>query len=240
MSSVSRFLQVDSWEDAQLQSLGYEHPSVINFYKNLPKESFNSKTPILKQRIDVFRDCWNKLSHLSNPTVLDIGGGNGYFSSLIKQPFASWTVLESPGISAIYNCKYKDTDIKFVSEIPNMYKSDICIMSCVLHYVQDPEELIRNILKISKAVIILRHCETKKEKDTYAVQKISTNSVELSWPIRFFRKGWLAEQLGSQYKIIKKYKMLEYNKLNNSKIYLSSSVIIGTTGLPHTSTAINN
>jgi len=236
---MNSFVEVESWEDARFSSLGYEHPSVIRFYKN---QAFGPlpDSPKIVQRVEVLRKCWDAQSTAEPPNVLDIGGGNGYLSELLQRPFKSWTVLESTRMARLYSHKFKQNKINFVSDLADSSKPDICIISCVLHYLEKPEELLTKVLSLTDKVIILRHCETEFPNDRYAIQKIRESDIELSWPIRFFRKGWLTDQLATNYKILEQYEMMEQNNIDGVDISLSSFAISRNKPLPNTSASIDN
>ena len=68
------------------------------------------------------------ISKYEIPNVLDIGG-NGYFADLIRQPFKSWTVLESPKMARLYSQNFKDKNVNFVSELSEVTRPDICVVS---------------------------------------------------------------------------------------------------------------
>ena len=82
------------------------------------------------------------------------------------------------------------------------------------------------MLDLTDKVIVLRHCEPEFLRDQYAVQKMCEPEIELSWPIRFFRKGWLTDQLSIRYKIVGQYEMIEKNNIDVVNIKLSSFAIL--------------
>ena len=71
---MNSFLEVESWEDAKTKSLGYEHPSVIRFYENLNSTVPVFDSPMVVQRVETLRKCWELLLSTKSPNVLDIGG----------------------------------------------------------------------------------------------------------------------------------------------------------------------
>ena len=125
-------------------------------------------------------------------------------------------------MARLYSQKFKDKNVNFVSELSEVTRPDICVVSCTLQYLDNPEDLISKVLDLTDKVIVLRHCETEFLRDRYAVQKICEPEIELSWPIRFFRKGWLADQLTTRYKIVGQYEMIEENNIGSVNVKLSS------------------
>lgn len=236
---MNSFVEVESWEAAQSKSFGYEHPSVIRYYEDLASAPVID-SPKIAQRVEVLRKCWDALANAESPNVLDVGGGNGYMAELLQRPFKSWTVLESTRMARLYSKKFNQKSLSFVSELADSTTPDVCIISCVLHYLEKPEELFSRVLGLTDKVIILRHCETEFSRDRYAIQKIREPEIELSWPIRFFRRGWLADQLTSKHKILGQYEMIEQNNLEGVDIKLRSFAILSDKHSPNTSAPIND
>ena len=143
-------------------------------------------------------------------------------------------------MARLYGQKFKHKNVNFVSELSGVTKPDICLISCTLQYLEEPEDLIAKVLDITDRLIILRHCETEFLRDRYAIQKICEPEVELSWPIRFFRKGWLVDQLATKHKIVGQFEMMEENNLDGVNVKLSSFAILREALSPNASAAINN
>lgn len=222
---IENFIQVKSWEDAELQTSGYEEEGLIKALYDVNKKSSlydhkNSNLEISEQAfINSSRDLelnfalMRVISEIKkqNISVADVGGGNGYMSFSAKKiiPWKNWnwTVYESSSIVNFYkefnvldSLTWKVNKSQF-----GINKFDIGLLSCVLQYIPNPWEVLKNLALSSKYLIIMRLPLINSKKDIFARQIFSEgvyHEANASFPVSFFSKSCFYNELEKHGEII--------------------------------------
>lgn len=200
------FLVATSWEDAAKASYGYEDPELVsNLVKKIkcqaPWEGIDYSNGYLDARsLELL--CALQLSINKNNekvTVADVGGGNGYMSSIARRMLPKilwdWHVFESPSVANAYRQFEKESDIKwYVNQFDTSYYKnnyDIGLISCTLQYIEKPYNLMANVAHVCRNLIIMRIPLLEQAEDLCAIQKPQLGvykETNASWPCWFFSR----------------------------------------------------
>ena len=197
------FKVVRSWDDAVDIATGYENQKLIEYYvenmrSNEPwnKWKLSEQTEAqLSERETVFLTfLMTALSDLKKDkvSVLDIGGGNGYFAHLARKTLPriqlDWLILESEGCANAYKQFESVSDINWTHELDNETKPDITIFSCSLQYLEKPFEVLDRAIANCRWLLLMRLPLTDEQINQVTVQKVYYEPHNFSWPCWFFSK----------------------------------------------------
>lgn len=210
MAHLTRFdlTKVRSLEEAQKHSKSYQDLELV---KNLADQFQDMNASRLK-KLNSLQSSISAASIRKNHLLLgflmstnqlainiaDIGGGNGYMRDwvygIVENEKLSWTVYESKGICSSYNTYEENLNLKFIplEEFNPTRDLDLTILSCVLQYLSNWEEILEKVLNNSKNVLIMRTPIIESSEDEYFIQ---TNNDDIygksksSWPFIMFSKS---------------------------------------------------
>ena len=216
----SELTKVRSFIEAQKNSKSYQDPELV---ENLTAQFRDKKSSRLEQLINLQSSISKpsirkshlllgflmSTSHLSM-SVADIGGGNGYMRDwiygIIENEKLSWTVYESDEIVSSYKMFEENLNLKFMP-LENFNPAqdfDLTILSCVLQYLGNWEEILDKVLKNSKNVLIMRTPVIEANEHEYFIQ---TNKSDIygkshsSWPFIMFSKSKFEEIISGKMRI---------------------------------------
>jgi putative methyltransferase (TIGR04325 family) len=218
-----------SWEDAQTRSLGYTHERVTRVYK----EKTSSQPANLSERIHERKTVFNTLVERSGLlqfkepiSVLDVGGGNGYFLDWVTElevSVSDYWVLESSQIVNHYRNQYKHKPkLHFIDHFDTTKKYDLVILSCFLQYFKDNESAFKFAQAHGEIVFVLRHPISNHDEMIYTIQTIENHegtSQTVSWPHVIFEQNWIYRNLLDSHILIHAQKMIAEEVLVESNIY---------------------
>lgn len=204
----SDLTKVQSFAEAQKNSKSYQDPELV---KNLTDQYRDKKSSRIEQLINLQSSISGasiRKSHLLlgflmstnhlSMNVADIGGGNGYMRDwiygIVENEKLSWTVYESEEIVSSYKMFEEDLNLKFIplEDFNPTQDFDLTILSCVLQYLSNWEEVLDKVLKNSKNVLIMRTPVIEANEHEYFIQ---TNKTDIygksnsSWPFIMFSKS---------------------------------------------------
>ncbi len=146
-------------------------PEEINkFYRNTPYEFFKNlikNMDIMHYHI-LIRDILPRLRDTSCKTVLNYGGGSGYLEILLTKLGFKVTFSEINKISLDW-IKYINQELKLDIKIIDLQDSkieenyDMIIIKDVLEHITNPEEVINELQKKTKNLVIIPYKLDKKE-----------------------------------------------------------------------------
>jgi len=221
----SNLIEYGSWDEAVLNSKGYEDPKLIEFFKKQFKSSIENRlaqsgdvgTSAISERELHIRLAWlSTVGKFSEVKCADIGGGNGYMADWISRMAlrqnVSWNVLDSPMIVNAYSSEGAGLGINFVNlTIESMSEQyDIAIISGTLQYLKNWEQVLEKIGSNSKFVVLMRTPFTIESEDRYFVQKTVYGDVVASIPHIFFSKSKFEEKLNRFF--VKLYSVDEHSE----------------------------
>jgi putative methyltransferase (TIGR04325 family) len=203
----SELSNVNNFAEAQSNSKSYQDPELV---KNLGIQFQENK----KTRINKIINLQSSVSeptirkqHLltgfllslnyENMKVADVGGGNGYMRDwvygIIENKNLNWSVFESNQIANSYSKFETDLNLNFraLDEFKSTENFDLTIFSCVLHYLNNWDEILETALNNSKNVLIMRSPIIESEDHRYYIQTNNTDiyaKSQSSWPFIMFSK----------------------------------------------------
>jgi len=197
------FKIVQSWNEAVEIATGYENQNLIKYYlenmkSNEPWNKWKLSGPTefqLSERETIFLTfLMAALSNLKKDkvSILDIGGGNGYFAHLARRILPhiqlDWIILESEGCANAYKQFESVSDIRWIHELANEIKPDVTIFSCSLQYLEKPFEILDRAMADSRWLLLMRLPLTDEQINQVTVQKVRYEPHNFSWPCWFFSK----------------------------------------------------
>jgi len=134
-----------------------------------------------------------------------------WISRMALRQNVHWNVLDSPMIVNAYRPRGTRLGINFVQlTIESMAEQyDIAIISSTLQYLKNWEQVLEEMGRNSKYVVLARTPFTIESEDRYFVQKAVYGDVVVSIPHIFFSKPKFDEKLTRSY--IKLYSVEEYS-----------------------------
>ena len=213
LSRVIGFSRVDSWNAAVAKSVGYESTSivgpVVEAARLLRNECLEAvvATSRFQQVASGLLYCivQSDLRPRQSIRVLDFGGGGAdYFYQF--QKFAphfnlDWTVLETPSLAEAMQRELGQgqTNLRWVDSFEKLSESyDVVLCSSVLQYLENPFEVLAELVKKSQFLIINRIPLVETGEHFVAVQRILIGRKRGSYPAHFFSESRFLNDL-SQY-----------------------------------------
>ena len=129
--------------------------------------------------------------------VADVGGGNGYMRDwaygIIDNEKMTWSVFESKQISTSYKQLQTNLNIDFkgIEEFNTSQEFDLTILSGVLQYLGNWDQILQIALGNSKNVLIMRTPVIEASEHQFYIQKNNSGiygSSKSSWPFIMFSK----------------------------------------------------
>jgi putative methyltransferase (TIGR04325 family) len=146
--------------------------------------------------------------------VLDFGGSLGstfYQNCMFTKEMKdfSWTVVEQEKFVQVGLEKFQTAQLKFSSNLDSAFKNEainLVLFSSVLQYLEEPYQLLANIIEKAPPVIVLDRLMTAKtDRDIITIQKVSSNIYEATYPCRFFNEKNITSILRDKYDLIGRF-----------------------------------
>ena len=215
------FFRCENYQEAQKQSLGYEEDNLVdklveNIKREPPWKVINNELYIEHRQLELLSAVMRVSfeNKYINIKVADIGGGNGYLSSSIRENLDminwDWTVFESDKVALAYSQFEKESGIKWQKSSGDFVDShDIGLFSCSLQYLQSPFKVLRKFASKCKYLIIMR-LPLIDESNHVITKQIFTEGIyheaSSSWPAWFFSKNRFYSEIEKIGKVIYKWK----------------------------------
>lgn len=156
--------------------------------------------------------------HEGRLDVLDFGGalGSTYFQCrpwLEGLPSLRWRVVEQAHFVASGREQVAAGPLEFFERIEDCVLGgvpNVAILSGVLQYVPNPDEVIRRIAALGiQHVIVDRTPVVETERDIIAVQVVPSSIVRSKYPVRLFSRRHFLSNIQQNYRLIADFKALE-------------------------------
>lgn len=218
------FGNYETWKEAEKNSLGYNEDNILNVVKNAvfkvkTGEAVYERDSVLFPKKEY---SWPLLSNLLWVTsinknelkVIDFGGslGSTYFQN--KDFFNhlkvfNWNIVEQNNFVKEGKLHFEDGNLKFFYTIDEVLEKDKCniiILSSVIQYIENPYELISQLIKYNFEYILFdRTSFISNKKHLIAKQIVPENIYEASYPIHFFNEEEFLSSF-SGYEMINEFK----------------------------------
>lgn len=217
-----------SWVTAQNQAVGYDDVAILERTLRATLavgagEAAFERDGVLFAKPDYPYPLLAGLMHVAALNggcldVLDFGGalGSTYFqcrSWLKGLRSLRWRIVEQAHFVACGRSQVTDDTLEFVEQIEGCVVGgtpNVAILSSVLQYVPDPEDVLNRITALGvRHLIVDRTPFTEKGRDIISVQVVPSSIVRSSYPVRLFaRQGFLA-RMDRDYRLVSDFRALD-------------------------------
>jgi putative methyltransferase (TIGR04325 family) len=159
--------------------------------------------------------------------VLDFGGAlgtsyrqNRYFLSSIEQ--LSWAVVEQPNFVDCGQKDFQNEELRFfntVSEAITAFSPNVVLISSVLQYIENYEQLLLKILAERIPIIILdRVSVSLADTDTVYLQIVPSSIYSASYPCFMIAESKLIDHFAQNgYSLVEDFESLNFPELESVK-----------------------
>ena len=229
------FGNYNNWQEAKDDSTGYETDEILHKVRTARWDVKNGEAVYERDGVlfNTIQYSWPLLSWLmfaaakSNGKlrVLDFGGslGSSYFQNkkfLDKLNYVSWNVVEQKHFVDAGKKDFEDDRLHFYYDAKNCMEKEnpnILLLSRVLQYIENPYELLNDIIKNDIEYVILDVVPISLSKERLTIQRIDPSIYNALYPC------WL----------------LDYSKLD-STFKVNNFSLIEKLELPHLITDMKN
>ena len=210
----------NSWQEAQDASTGYDDDTVLNKVKKALLKVKNGEATYERDSVifDRVYYSWPLLSGLMlassrKLSVLDFGGslGSTYYQNrkfLDELDEVRWSIVEQEHFVNVGKQEFEDEKLKFYQTVDICLEEqnpNVLLFSSVLQYIENPYELLDNILLNEfEYIVIDRTSFSTKNEDTIKVQTVPESIYKASYPCWFFDESSFL-----QFFINKGYRLVE-------------------------------
>ena len=220
------------WKDASTQSTGYHGNRIL---KKVLKTSLEVKKGIYAFERDSvgFKKPsfdWPLLSIILRKSItqkktlniLDFGGslGSSYFQHLpmLSECPLSWHVIEQKHFVDAGKIHFQSESLFFyetIEECITKTEIDIIILSSILQYLESPEPVIDDLLRIGASNIFIdKTIVNNSKKCRIYIQNVPASIYEASYPCRSLSESWLLDNFTSSYELISDFNSLPFPALH--------------------------
>lgn len=156
--------------------------------------------------------------HAGRLDVLDFGGalGSTYFQCrpyLEGLPAFKWRVVEQAHFVACGRAQIAEGPLQFFEQIEDCASEgvpNVAILSGVLQYVPDPDDIIHRIAALGvQHIIVDRTPMIEAGRDIIAVQVVPSSIVRSKYPVRLFSRRRFVSKMDPNYRLIADFPALE-------------------------------
>lgn len=232
-----------NWQNAEKASSGYDDDKIVDkvlesTLKVKNGEAVFERDSVVFDKIEYSEPLLLALvlaSRNGSINVLDVGGalGSHYFQNaqFLKDNYditnISWNIVEQKKYIEIGKQFLASEELKFHLSIADYKKNsrniDIIILSSVLAYIENIDEIIAKVVDSGARFIIIDRTLVLEEskEDIICVQTVPDVIYKASYPCRIFSK----EKLISRFLKDKKYKViLDYKSNIDSDVYICNKI----------------
>lgn len=225
-----------TWQDAQQKCEGYGANQILERVKE-------SALAVKEGRARYERDSkvfyekayeWPMLSCLlwaavregGSLSVLDFGGslGSRYYQHrpwLTQMKRVRWSVVEQPGFVRVGQEQFQDDVLRFYPDVPSCVAAEapnVLHISCVLQYLEQPYEVLDQLLGVGfKAIILDRTALIEGPRDRLTVQRVGKSIYPASYPAWFFSRARLLEAFSPRYRLVEDFDTADKANLPRTK-----------------------
>lgn len=165
-------------------------------------------------------------------SILDFGGslGSSYFQHLpmLSECHLSWNVIEQKHFVDAGKMHFQSESLYFyesIEECITKTEIDVIILSSILQYLENPEKIINDLLRIGASKIFIdKTIVNNSEKCRIYVQNVPPSIYEASYPCRSLSQNWLLDKFTSSYELITDFISLPFPELHLIKSFFKGFV----------------
>lgn len=209
--------QYDLWEMAENNARGYDENGILQKVYEATLQVINGEAAYERDSVLFYDPQYNfrllslfgKLAKDQKKiNILDFGGalGSEYWKNrcmLEKYNIDyTWNVVEQKNYVSLGKNSISDERLFFFDNVSEIKKSiDIVLLSSVLQYLENYEEIIKQILALSATYILIdRQCVSNKTM--ICVQVVGANIYNASYPVRIIAENELLSQFKEEYELV--------------------------------------
>ena len=210
-----------SWEEAEKSSIGYDNEDILKKVFEATEKVVCGEAAFERDSVLFYEPEYNyKIVTLfaliankkSKVNVLDFGGAlasefwkNKYLLDKFNVDY-SWNVVEQQNYVQLANERKFDTRLRFFEQIEEIEDSvDIVLLSSVLQYLPNYQEILKKLLKLGAEYILVdRQCVS--EKSRICVQHVGENIYKASYPLQIPGEEELVSQFNDKYNLVSVFK----------------------------------
>ena len=210
-----------TWEDAKKETEGYDSKRLLQKIIDANRKVLNSDkferdsvifdtAQLLPSLNSYLLLSYVLLNHTSEFTVLDFGGSLGtvyrQFKYFTKGDIPlKWIIIEQHDLVIVGNEEFKNDELSFLdsnSWNPSQAKVDLIIVSSVLQFLREPEQLILKLKTSSAKYIILDRTPMWSGEFDVLTICIAAKYISGSYPCWFFSESKLKNLLMVDWELI--------------------------------------
>jgi len=195
-----------TWQEAQKDAVGYDDKKILKTVTNSLLKVKNGEAVYERDSVifDEIQYSWSLLAGLmfcsakmgGGIKVCDFGGslGSSYYQNkkfLDRLDDVSWSVVEQKHFVDVGKQEFEDARLKFFYSVDECKKEEnpnVLLLSSVLQYIENPYELLDDILKNDFEFILIDRTAFSKLYEKITLQIVPPSIYEVSYPCRFFDK----------------------------------------------------
>jgi len=217
-----------TWQEAQNDAIGYDDKKILKIVTNSLLKVKNGEAIYERDSVifDEIQYSWSLLAGLMFCSakmggvlkVCDFGGslGSSYYQNkkfLDSFDDVSWSIVEQKHFVDVGKEKFEDNRLKFFYSVDECKKEEnpnVLLLSSVLQYIENPYELLDDILKNDFEFILIDRTPFSKMDEKITLQIVPPSIYEASYPCRFFDKTKFKEYfLNNNYMVIEEFNALD-------------------------------
>lgn len=219
------------WNTAKQKCSGYDSPVILEKVRQSALKVRRGDLPYERDSV-VYNQIqysypllaglmWISARNKGNLNVLDFGGslGSSYYQNLpflLTLESVNWSIVEQPDFVRAGREDFSEDNLHFYYSVDDCLKErkiDVCLLSSVLQYLENPIDLL-NLLKQRRIpFIILDRTPFINDKDRITIQKVHPAIYKAKYPCWFFNKNKLINFMMPEYNLI-----LEFDALDKANI----------------------
>ena len=194
-----------SWSDAVAHSSGYQSKKTI--------DSLISSDPINPANLSSHFFIGNRLQQIASAflegvassnkntiRVIDVGGGLGQYFFLLEKLAPSiqfeWVILETTALCELAkSVAPTKKNIGWISSLADTQGTfDIALLSSVIQYVESPFDLLDDLMKVAKFLIVNRLPLTSSRNPKICIQRPGFFESKGSYPVNILSEDEITKQ----------------------------------------------
>lgn len=226
-----------NWQQALKNCTGYDALNILEKVKNATLkvkngEAVYERDSVLFNIIEYSYPLlsallWKALLNNGQLNVIDFGGslGSTYYQNkkyLDDIDEVHWQIVEQNNFVETGRTHIQDDRISFHSsfeEAQAIHKADLLIISCAIHYMEKPYEMIEKILQFNIPHIIIDNTPFNYEdRDRLTVQKVPPEIYPASYPCWFLNFNHVTHVFSKNYTMLSRHYNENIIELDGRKI----------------------
>jgi putative methyltransferase (TIGR04325 family) len=217
-----------TWQEAQRASTGYDSDLILNKVKQALLQVKNGQAVYERDSVlfDKMHYSWPLLAGLlwvasregNRLNLVDFGGslGSTYYQNikfLTHLNELAWSIIEQKKFVEYGKRHFENDHLKFYHDLDECMSArhpDAILFSSVIQYLENPYDLLTNVLKKGFTYIIFdRTSFLEKGDDRITVQKVPPEIYPASYPAWFFNQDRFLNFFSKDYVLITDFESFE-------------------------------